>query len=120
MNFTITENEGLKYSKISGDYNKIHIDEKTGYNSIFGEKICHGTLVITKIFKFINLEKIIKNQKKFSIDIKFFKHLKYCCEMSIIKKKNIYHVFQENQKALELTIINNNSYKFKNFSKKIN
>jgi hypothetical protein len=39
MNFTITENEGVKYSKISGDYNKIHIDEKTGYNSIFGEKI---------------------------------------------------------------------------------
>ena len=39
MNFKIIENEGLKYSKISGDYNKIHIDEKTGYNSIFGEKI---------------------------------------------------------------------------------
>ena len=77
MNFKITENEGLKYSKISGDYNKIHIDEKTGYNSIFGEKICHGTLVITKIFKLINLEKIIKNQKKFSIDIKFFKHSKF-------------------------------------------
>ena len=87
MNFKITENEGLKYSKISGDYNKIHIDEKTGYNSIFGEKICHGTLVITKIFKLINLKKIIKNQKKFSIDIKFFKHLKYYCEISIIKKK---------------------------------
>ena len=118
MNFTITENEGLKYSKISGDYNKIHIDEKTGYNSIFGEKICHGTLVITKIFKLINLEKIIKNQKKFSIDIKFFKHSKYCCEMSIIKKKNIYHVFQDNQKSLELKIINSNYYKFKNFSKK--
>ena len=61
MNFTITENEGLKYSKISGDYNKIHIDEKTGYNSIFGEKICHGTLVITKIFKLINLE-ILKTE----------------------------------------------------------
>ena len=118
MNFTITENEGLKYSKISGDYNKIHIDEKTGYNSIFGEKICHGTLVITKIFKLINLEKIIKNQKKFSIDIKFFKHSKYCCEMSIIKKKNIYHVFQDNQKSLELKIINSNYYKFKNISKK--
>ena len=89
MNFKITENEGLKYSKISGDYNKIHIDEKTGYNSIFGEKICHGTLVITKIFKLINLEKIIKNQKKFSIDVKFLKHLKYYCEISIIKKNLI-------------------------------
>ena len=117
MNFKITENEGLKYSKISGDYNKIHIDKKTGYNSIFGEKICHGTLVITKIFKLINLEKIIKNQKKFSIDVKFLKHLKYYCEISIIKK-NIYHVFQENQKALELKIIKSNSYKLKNFSKK--
>ena len=88
MNFKITENEGLKYSKISGDYNKIHIDEKTGYNSIFGEKICHGTLVITKIFKLINLEKIIKNQKKFNINIEFYKHLKYRSKILVVKKKN--------------------------------
>ena len=98
MDFKITENEGLKYSKISGDYNKIHIDEKTGYNSIFGEKICHGTLVITKIFKFINLEKIIKNQKKFCIDIKFFKYLKYYCEISIIKKKIFIMFFKKIKK----------------------
>ena len=118
MNFKITENEGLKYSKISGDYNKIHIDEKIAYNSIFGEKICHGTLVIKKIFKLINLEKIIKNQKKFSIDINFFNHFKYYCEISIKKKKNIYHIFQENQKKLELKIIKSNSYMFKDFYKK--
>jgi hypothetical protein len=118
MNFKITENEGLKYSKISGDYNKIHIDEKTGYNSIFGEKICHGTLVITKIFKLINLEKIIKNQKKFNINIEFYKHLKYRSKILVVKKKNIYCVLQENQKALEIKVTNINSYKFKNFSKK--
>ena len=33
--FKILEKEGLKYSKVSGDKNKIHIDELTGYNSIF-------------------------------------------------------------------------------------
>ena len=69
MNFTITENEGLKYSKISGDYNKIHIDEKTGYNSIFGEKICHGTLVITKIYQF---RKNYKKSKEILYKYKIF------------------------------------------------
>ena len=27
---------------LSGDYNKIHIDELEGYNSMFGQNICHG------------------------------------------------------------------------------
>ena len=37
--FSILKKQGEKFSKISGDYNKIHIDEKTGYNSIFGNPI---------------------------------------------------------------------------------
>ena len=51
MNFKITKNDGLKYSKITGDLNKIHIDDRYALNTVFGEKICHGTLVVQKIFQ---------------------------------------------------------------------
>ena len=35
-----------KFSELSGDNNLIHLDDLIGYNSIFGEKICNGCLVI--------------------------------------------------------------------------
>ena len=53
MNFKISVKEGKKFSELSGDNNLIHLDNLIGYNSIFGEKICHGCLVILKIFKII-------------------------------------------------------------------
>jgi len=72
MNFKIIDSEGLKYSKISGDNNPIHLDKLFGYNSIFGEKICHGCLVILKFFKITKINNIIKKNNKFSIKISFF------------------------------------------------
>ena len=48
--FSITK-EGIKYSQKSEDNNRIHIDSKYGYNSLFGKNICHGTLVILKFLK---------------------------------------------------------------------
>ena len=53
--FIISEKKGINFSRISGDYNKIHLDELTGYNSMFGEKICHGCLVILKTFKILDI-----------------------------------------------------------------
>ena len=85
--FTIKRKEGLNFSKISGDKNKIHTDNLTGYNSIFGEKICHGTLIALKTFKIINIKKIIKNYDEFSIKIIFFKYFKYNTKISIITHK---------------------------------
>ena len=75
--FTIKRKEGLNFSKISGDKNKIHTDSLTGYNSIFGNIICHGVLVIFKFFKIINIKKKIKKKGKFSIDVEFKKHVIY-------------------------------------------
>ena len=51
FNFLITRKEGINFSKLSGDTNKIHINERTGYNSYFGFNICHGVLVLFKFFK---------------------------------------------------------------------
>jgi hypothetical protein len=71
--FKITKDEGIRFSKISGDYNKIHIEEIFGYNSIFGSIICHGALVILKFLKKINLKK----KKLLNINVKFYKPLFY-------------------------------------------
>ena len=102
MKFKITKNDGLKYSKITGDSNKIHIDDRYALYTIFGEKICHGTLVIQKVFHQINLDKIVKNQNNFCININFYKHFRYNSEITIKKNKFTYHVFQDNNKTLEL------------------
>ena len=119
MKFKIYEKEGKKYSIISGDNNRIHLNKIFGYNSIFGEKICHGTLVVTKIFKIINLKKKIKNKKKFSLKIEFFKYFKYNSEISIVRKKNTYNIFQEKQKKLEIKIkYNNNLNTYSSFKEK--
>ena len=56
MQFRVTDKEGLEYSHISGDKNKIHIDKLTSYNSYFGSKICRGTLVIIKACTICNEE----------------------------------------------------------------
>ena len=51
--FIINNQQGKRFSKLSGDYNKIHLDKKYGYNSQFGENIVHGSLVIIKILSIL-------------------------------------------------------------------
>ena len=83
MNFKIKKREGFQYAKSSGDNNKIHLDNLVGYNSIFGENICHGTLILKKflnIIKFNNLKK-----KNLIIDIEYYQHFSY--DKKIIVKK---------------------------------
>ena len=77
ITFKISEKEGLKYSKESGDINKIHLDKITGYNSIYGNKICHGTLVFLKYLKFTNKLKKISNQDEYSLKINYKKAFQY-------------------------------------------
>ncbi len=60
--FKITKDEGIRFSKISGDYNKIHIEEIFGYNSIFGSIIC---LMLYMMLPISNVLKIIKGNLKF-------------------------------------------------------
>ena len=116
--FKILSSEGKSFSKLSGDNNQIHLNDLTGYNSIFGEKICHGCLVILKIFKIINLQKIINKSKKYSIKIIFFKHIVYDQKIKIIKKNYSYKIIQQNQLIAELIIINRNKILNYNLGKK--
>lgn len=102
IKFKILEKDGLKYSKISGDSNKIHLDNLTGHNSIFGEKICHGTLVLIKILEKIDLLKLFNDKNLFFINFNFVKYFKYHLQISVIKNKNTFNIYQENQKKLTI------------------
>jgi hypothetical protein len=81
----ITHADGKKYAKQTGDKNLIHTDEISGYNSIYGEKVCHGSNVLDKFLKIFLKKK--RNHLKY-IFIKFNKHLSYNKKIKIIKKKN--------------------------------
>ena len=103
--FFITTKEGKKFSKISGDYNKIHIDEKIGYNSIFGNNICHGVLIILTFLKKIKFKK----EEIFNINVKFNKPFFYNSEI-IFKKKSVknnkikYSLRQYNKETANISI----------------
>ena len=58
MKFTISERKE-KFCKLSGDKNKIHLDNLYGYNSAFNNKICHGCLVLIKFLRLIKIENLI-------------------------------------------------------------
>ena len=86
MQFSITEKEGRLYSFKSGDFNRIHLDDLTGYNSLFGHKICHGTLILQKSLKLLKLDEKVKKNKKIYIEINFLKHFTYFKGVNIGKK----------------------------------
>ena len=46
--FCVKEFEGINFAKLSGDNNVIHLNKLAGYNSIYGQNIAHGVLVILK------------------------------------------------------------------------
>ena len=83
-NFSITNKHGIKYSTESSDINKIHINSNYGYNSIFGETICHGTLVILNFFKKIKFN----HKNNFYIDVIF--KLPFFYNDTIFIKKEIH------------------------------
>ena len=89
----IREIEGIKYSKESQDKNKIHLDYATGYNSIYGNKIVHGTLVILKFIK--TIKKKIERLNNYSIKINFQNSFKY--NQQIFISKNLNKISQINE-----------------------
>ena len=118
MEFKITNREGRSFAKLSGDNNSIHLDDIIGYNSLFGEKICHGCLVMLKFFDLINLNKLIKNKEKYLIKIIFLKHFSYEKNIKILKKKNYFFFYQSKILIAELKINYHNKFTKFNLVKK--
>jgi hypothetical protein len=112
LNFLIKKKDGIKYSKTSKDNNKIHINEKYGYNSIFGECIVHGTHLISKFLKKIKFK--LNDTSLLNIDLinPFFYEKKIFIK---IKKNNFsskYFLFQKNRIAAKIIITKNSKANF--------
>lgn len=43
--FAVSEEMGMRFAEISGDYNPIHLDGREAAGSRFGRKIVHGMLI---------------------------------------------------------------------------
>tara|TARA_Y100000389_G_C17468728_1_gene528249 strand:- start:3277 stop:4548 length:1272 start_codon:yes stop_codon:yes gene_type:complete len=97
ISFKISEKEGLNYAHESKDFNKIHIDEKYAYNSLYKQKIVHGCLLFLKVLNKLKLKSLLK--KNFKIKIIFFKPTKYNYKISLKIKKNKINIFQKNKIA---------------------
>ena len=115
MNKLIVTNKLVKnYSKNSGDYNPLHIDSKFSSTSLFGQRIAHGALILSIIFKKIFKGKIIYYLKCFFLNPVFLnEELKI--KISNIGKKKI--ILVENKKKQTLlkiiVVISNNNLKEK-------
>ncbi|MGC8572872.1 MAG: MaoC/PaaZ C-terminal domain-containing protein [Caldisphaera sp.] len=46
---TITEADIVNFAGISGDFNRIHIDEEYAKKTIYGTRIAHGLLIISVV-----------------------------------------------------------------------
>ena len=106
MKFSISEKEGKNFAKLSGDKNKIHLDELYGYNSAFNSKICHGCLILIKFLKLIGIEKLVSKYENYNISINFIRHFIYKNEISVVKKKNNFILRQNNEICAKIDIVN--------------
>lgn len=96
MMFIINKSSGNSFSKRSGDYNKIHINENYGYNSIYGKIICHGCNVFKKAIKNIDKKNLFNNEKN-QINIFFNEYFSYNQKIFLEKKKKYYYLKQDNK-----------------------
>ena len=78
--FSIKKFEVNNFAKLSGDTNKIHIDDIEGYNSIYGYNIINGVYIVIKF-----LEKIKFNKTNFNINVNFKEGFEYSSKIQIKK-----------------------------------
>ncbi len=95
----ISKKDGINFSKLSGDFNKIHTNDLYGYNSMYGDIIIHGCNLIKKFFENQKIKKFKKI--KFNFNDGFY----YNKNIQIKKKKNkIYQLIQDKNLKAEIKI----------------
>ena len=116
--FYIKKKEGINFAKISGDNNSIHIDEIYGYNSIYGENIAHGVLVILKFLKKIKIKKNFSYIKVFFNEGAKYNHKISLKKIKKGKKKLSYELVQLNNTIVRIELgFFPNDFKIRNLEK---
>lgn len=105
-NFLIRFPDGKKFAKKSRDFNPIHTNKIYGYNSMFGQNIVHGVLIV---ISFLSKAVISKKYVIDEINIKFLKHAEYDKKLTISNKINnkqtfFFSILQNNQLVCEIKI----------------
>ena len=101
MNFNISKSQVQKFANFSEDFNKIHLDSITGYNSLFGEKIVYGVLIILFFFKKLKVKKIQ------NIKFNFSSHTALKQEIAIKKiNKKSYQLYQNKKVCVSADLDN--------------
>ena len=113
----IKNRDGFQFAKLSKDFNKIHIDRKYGYNSLYGENIVHGLLAIIFFFKHI---KIYQKMESFDLSLNFLSPLFYNKAIILKKKKHNlneikYSLIQNQKETVNISL--KSMHKSKNLKK---
>ena len=95
--FRFKKLEGRSFAKISGDHNAIHVDEKVGYNSIYGENIVHGVSVLFKFLKKVKFKENFSYLKILFIDTTKYNYKIDIRKINIYKTRKIYELVQLNK-----------------------
>ena len=107
----IKKKDGILFSKVSGDYNKIHLDDLYGYNSLFGAKVAHGVLLIIFILNKLSIYKKLNNLDEYYLETKFLKPILYNKPIKLpgnFKINKTYKIYQENNIISTLKILDEN------------
>jgi hypothetical protein len=107
----ISKRESVRFSKITKDKNPIHLEKQVGLDSVFKKNICHGVLLILKIFnKTNNIQLFLLSN--YSILINFIKPIFFDEKILINYQHNSgVHNFiarQNNQKICTIKIKDKN------------
>ena len=108
MKILIKPLDGIMYSKISQDFNKIHIDNKYASNSLFGEMVCHGCHVLNIVISKNSKLKKLLNMKKFNLKAEFNDGIFYNKYFFFKNVGNRFFLTQDKIKKLNLVISNSN------------
>ncbi len=119
FSFKVDQKDGIKFSNVSGDKNKIHLNNEFSKNSIYGKKICHGVLLILYFLKKIKIE----NNGYNNFFFEFINATSYDRKISVFlvkntKNKRLYLFKQESETKLKIQIEKkkyNSALKNKNF-----
>ena len=99
----ITETDIIEFAEISGDYNPVHLNQKTAEKSVFGNRIAHGFLVGSIISNAIGMKLPGPGTIYLEQDMKFLKPVFIGDTVTAVIE--VTDIINENKNILKLSTI---------------